>query len=216
MAMKKGLKIAIGLATVGVVGTGLYFLWAKVLRKKLLPSKEEEKKKVEEEKKKANPSYTPKPSPYASTPFKNKTEGNKFRKWINETYPQYAKDIDLDMEGAYNNDFIRKAYQKYGADFVKSGGKVPTTTTTPTTTAKRYVYVKGSYANMRSSAKVNNGWVNNLDGKVSGKNKKIGTFVSAHKSLEYGDKKVWYKVKLLKKLKGKSYAYVREDSGYIK
>ena len=42
MAMNKGLKIAIGVATIGVVGTGLYFLWTKVLRKKLKPTKEEE------------------------------------------------------------------------------------------------------------------------------------------------------------------------------
>ena len=215
MAMNKGLKIAIGVATIGFVGTGLYFLWTKVLRKKLRPTKEEEFEKKEEVKKKEQgSSYKPTPDPYPSTPFKNSTEGNKFRKWVNDTYPQYAKDIDLDAEGSYNNRYIRKAYKKYGSEFAKSGTTTTTTTTTPS--SAQQVVVSGSYANVRSQAKVNNGAINNLLGKVSGKGKVIGTLISSGKSIEYGDKKTWYKVKLSTKLKGRASGYVRSDTANLK
>ena len=215
MAMNKGLKIAIGVATIGVVGTGLYFLWTKVLRKKLKPTKEEEFEKQEEVKKKEQgSSYKPTPDPYPSTPFTSKTDGNKFRKWINDTYPQYAKDIDLDAEGSYNNRYIRKAYKKYGKEYqdsVKGVGKYA-----PKTNSAQNVVVSGSYANIRSSAKVNNGAINNLLGKVSGKGKVIGTLMSSGKSIEYGDKKTWYRVKLSTKLKGRVSGYVRSDTANLK
>ena len=217
MAMNKGLKIAIGIATIGVVGTGLYFLWTKVLRKKINPTKEEEEEKVEEEKKKVQgSSYTPPPNPYPSTPFKSEKEGNKFRKWVNDTYPQYAKDIDLDAEGKYNNRYIRKAYKEYGKeyqDMEKGVGKYAKSTTS---SSAKNVVVSGSYANIRSSARVNNGVINNLLGKVSGKGKKIGTLISSGKSLEYGDKKTWYKVQLATRLKGRSVGYVRSDTANLK
>ena len=43
-------------------------------------------------------------------PFKNNTEGNEFRKWVNNTYPSVAKEIQLDKEGLYNNYYIQKAW----------------------------------------------------------------------------------------------------------
>jgi len=51
------------------------------------------------------------------TPFKNTTEGNKFRQWINDTYPSYAENIDLDPTGEYDNSYIRKAWAKYGKEY---------------------------------------------------------------------------------------------------
>lgn len=54
-----------------------------------------------------------------STPFKNKAEGDAFRNWIVNTYPIYATSIVLDRTGAYDNNYIRKAYVKYGADYSK-------------------------------------------------------------------------------------------------
>ena len=217
--MKKGLKIAIGLATVGVVGVGLYFLWDKVLRKKFNPSKEEEFEKEEEQKKELQgSSYTPPPDPYPSTPFKSKTEGNKFRKWINDIYPKYAKDIKLDAEGEYNNRFIRKAYKQYGTEYQAQLKGVGTSVgkATSSISKSKKVVVSGSYANIRSSAKVNNGTINNLLGKVSGKGTTIGTLMSSGKSIEYGDKKKWYKVKLTNRLKGRTFGYVREDTAKLK
>ena len=50
----------------------------------------------------------------ATVPFKDKTEGDEFRKWINYKYPDYAKEIKLDPSGPFNNEYIAKAYAKYG------------------------------------------------------------------------------------------------------
>ena len=50
-------------------------------------------------------------------PFKNTEEGNAFRQWVNNTHPNYAKEIDLDKEGSYNNSYIAKAWNKYGKDY---------------------------------------------------------------------------------------------------
>ena len=50
-------------------------------------------------------------------PFKNTEEGNAFRQWVNNTHPVYAKEIDLDKEGSYNNSYIAKAWNKYGSEY---------------------------------------------------------------------------------------------------
>jgi len=54
-------------------------------------------------------------------PFKNNEQGNKFRAWVNEKYPEIAKRIDLDKKGlyadSYNNDYITRAFNyKIGND----------------------------------------------------------------------------------------------------
>jgi len=48
--------------------------------------------------------------PYPNTPFENRSQGNDFRKWVNDNYSSVAKEIDLDRTGDYNNCYIRKAY----------------------------------------------------------------------------------------------------------
>ncbi len=50
-------------------------------------------------------------------PFKNTEEGNAFRQWVNNTHPDYAKEINLDKEGSYNNSYVAKAWNKYGKDY---------------------------------------------------------------------------------------------------
>lgn len=45
-------------------------------------------------------------------PFKNKTEGNKFRRWVNDNHKDIAQEIDLDRAGSYNNSYIIKAYER--------------------------------------------------------------------------------------------------------
>lgn len=60
------------------------------------------------------------------TPFKNSKEGNEFRQWVNNTYPKYANSINLDREGNYNNNYIKKAWSKYGDEYSKV--KKPKTT----------------------------------------------------------------------------------------
>lgn len=52
-------------------------------------------------------------------PFKDKTEGNKFRNWVNDNYPAYAKEIDLDRSGSYNNEYIKKAWGRYGNEYIE-------------------------------------------------------------------------------------------------
>lgn len=46
-----------------------------------------------------------------SKPFKNKKEGDKFREWFNDNFPNEAKEIDLDRSGSHTNEYILKAYE---------------------------------------------------------------------------------------------------------
>ena len=52
-------------------------------------------------------------------PFKGREEGDKFRSWVNDNYPNYAKSIDLDRSGSFNNNYIKKAWNKYGEEYQK-------------------------------------------------------------------------------------------------
>lgn len=58
----------------------------------------------------------------STSPFKDKIEGDKFRNWVNDKYPSYAKSISLDRSGSYNNEYIKKAYSKYGNEYMKNKG----------------------------------------------------------------------------------------------
>jgi len=135
--MNKGVKIALILATIGVLGVGGYFLYKKLKKKQ--EEKEEEKKSekrsaVTEQQVKTtdyNRRSNPSSSTLGKTPFKNTTEGNAFRKWINDTYPKYAKKISLDPTGSYDNAYIRKAWNEYGVEYKeanKNKGAVYTAT----------------------------------------------------------------------------------------
>ena len=55
-----------------------------------------------------------------STPFKSTTEGNKFRAWVNDKHPDYARSIDLDRTGKYDNSYIRKAWASFGEEYNKA------------------------------------------------------------------------------------------------
>jgi hypothetical protein len=46
-------------------------------------------------------------------------DGNKFRAWINDNYPDYAKQIQLDRTGSLNT-YLDTAYQKYGKTYQDS------------------------------------------------------------------------------------------------
>jgi hypothetical protein len=45
-------------------------------------------------------------------PFKNKTEGDAFRYWVNTHHSETAKRLDLDMKGSFFNSFITAAYNE--------------------------------------------------------------------------------------------------------
>jgi len=52
------------------------------------------------------------------SPFKNKTAGDKFRKWVNTEHPDVAKRIDLDPKGSHTNDFILRAWYLLRHDYL--------------------------------------------------------------------------------------------------
>jgi hypothetical protein len=52
----------------------------------------------------------------------NKEEGNAFRNWVNDKYPDYAKSISLDRSGGYDNSYVKKAWAKHGAEYESSQG----------------------------------------------------------------------------------------------
>lgn len=47
---------------------------------------------------------------WKESPFKNKQEGDLFRKWMNDNFPDFSKQIKLDPQGSYNNSYIKKAW----------------------------------------------------------------------------------------------------------
>jgi hypothetical protein len=125
--MNKGLKIAIGIATIGVIGTATYFIIKKI--------KENRDAKDGNE----NPPIEPPANVVgdensnAKTPFKNKAQSDLFRQFVNRFYPSYAQEIDLDLTGDSDNTFMRKAWGKYGETYKKfnpsfekaSGSSIP-------------------------------------------------------------------------------------------
>ena len=120
--MNKGVKIAIGIATIGFVGTGLYFLWKKVIQPKVEKNKRDKQELPPDDENTSSVSNNIQKAPTTNAnkvPFTNSTEGNAFRKWVNEEYPDYAKQISLDPTGSYNNAYITKAWKKYGTEYQK-------------------------------------------------------------------------------------------------
>jgi hypothetical protein len=51
--------------------------------------------------------------------IKNQDQGNKFRSWVIQKDPQFAKEINLNPQGPYDNEYIRKAWAKYGREYAK-------------------------------------------------------------------------------------------------
>ena len=127
--MNKGLKIGLWIGGVAIVGVGGYLLYKKFIKKSALITPTSTLPPV---------NYTPTTptkdvvsNPPTTTeikslsvPFENKVEGNKFRSWVNDNYSAYAKEIDLDRSGSYNNSYIQKAWEKYGAEYSKKTPEV--------------------------------------------------------------------------------------------
>jgi hypothetical protein len=111
--MNKGLKWALIIGGVGVTGVAGYFIYKKFIKK-------DDALDTDNGNTLSNTSNTKPPTPSTPTikvPFRNKTEGDAFRKWVNDTYPKYAKDIDLSETGSYNNSYIQKAWKEYGVEY---------------------------------------------------------------------------------------------------
>jgi hypothetical protein len=61
-------------------------------------------------------------------PFKTEAEGNTFRAWVIAKDSKYAKSIDLSATGKLNN-YVQKAWDKYGAEYTKLFPPATTSTT---------------------------------------------------------------------------------------
>lgn len=57
-------------------------------------------------------------------PFRNKSEGNVFRAWVNDNHTQWAQDNNLDRSGAwkegqkYFKDYMLKAWNEFGKEYM--------------------------------------------------------------------------------------------------
>ncbi len=112
----------IGIASALIIGGGAFLWWKnKKDKEEKRKQEEEEKEALEQEKASQGTISPPRTIQYPSTPFKNKAEGDSFRAWVNKKYPNYAKQNDLSLSGDFNNSFIRKAFQQYGAEYIKEG-----------------------------------------------------------------------------------------------
>lgn len=112
--MNKGLKIAIGIAIVGALGVAGYFIYKAIT----------DAQDTEDGDENQNPDAPIEvgggnENSNDKTPFKNKVQGDIFRQWVNRFYPSYAQQIDLDVSGAEDNTFMRKAWGKYGETYKK-------------------------------------------------------------------------------------------------
>jgi hypothetical protein len=114
--MNKALKIAIGVATIGIIGTAGYFIYQAIKKRSEGEGEDEQAPAVDP------PAVVEggKEDSSDKTPFTNKAQGNLFREWINKFYPTYAKANDISVSGDFDNSFIRKAWGKYG-DVYKKG-----------------------------------------------------------------------------------------------
>ena len=86
-----------------------------------------------------NPIKRSKERSLLNTPFTSETEGNEFRKWVNDNHSDYAKNmgngLKLDPTGKFNNHHIKKAWKELGEDF--KNDKDSTLLPEVTITAKR-------------------------------------------------------------------------------
>ena len=57
-------------------------------------------------------------------PFYNKKEGDEFRRFVNDVYPEIAKQISLDRSGSFYNSFIRRAYSQLSEEWAAHQGTV--------------------------------------------------------------------------------------------
>ena len=54
-----------------------------------------------------------------NNPFQSKKEGDAFRNWINDNHPEYARIIDLDRSGSFENKYILRAWKDHGEEYAR-------------------------------------------------------------------------------------------------
>ena len=60
--------------------------------------------------------------------FDSKEDGNKFRAWVNEKHPEWAKKNQLAKEGSHTNSYIKKAWNEFKDEYEKKEDKKEKTT----------------------------------------------------------------------------------------
>lgn len=149
MASSGKKKILIIASVLIIAGVGGYFIYRKIRSKK----EEEERKKAEEQ---ARIEAEKKPSvgggggggysaPVVythSSHLKTKTDGDKFRGWVNDKYPDYAKKEQIARTGDLNS-WVEKAWVKYGNEY--SGVGSASSQTSSNVIGKNAVANKDSY-----------------------------------------------------------------------
>ena len=120
--MNRALKIAIGVATIGILGTAGYFIYQAIKRNRDGEGDGDADGGGGERAPAVDPPAVVEggsANPTDKTPFKNKAQGNLFREWINKFYNSYAKSNNLGVNGEIDNSSMRKAWSKYGATYKK-------------------------------------------------------------------------------------------------
>ena len=126
--MNKKVKIGLIVGGVLLIG-GVVFMYLRKKKKKkdavILP---EDKKIVEQDSgtstnnntstSTSNNTSTSSGSSVITSPFKSKSDGNKFRNWVNDNQSSYATKNSLDRSGSHTNSYITKAWKKFGAEYV--------------------------------------------------------------------------------------------------
>jgi len=77
-------------------------------------------------------------------PFKTEEEGNKFRTWVNNKYPSWAKENELSSSGKLN-EYVQKAWDKFGKEYqsiLSQGFKIESKPVKYVTTAVQRIYEK--------------------------------------------------------------------------
>jgi hypothetical protein len=58
-------------------------------------------------------------APAAFDAFDSKEEGNKFRAWVNDKHPEWAKENSLGKEGSHTNSYIKKSWDTFKDEYEK-------------------------------------------------------------------------------------------------
>lgn len=182
--MTKGAKIGIIVGVVIILGVGGYFLY----RKLTSDGTDSNDDSVDDQKPQDESQVQPVSSGVSlePTPFKNQGQGDYFRLWVNRYYSSDAKALDLDKQGKFDNDTIRKAFMKYGVLYkqqVKNWNKIQSAVPKSfadkfdkkdsynfqiTSTGQIVLLPKVKFANEGINFNSNGKWYQGKDGKNSG------------------------------------------------
>ena len=180
MAINKKL-LWIGIGSAVLVGGG--FLWWYLSSKS---AKDAGTGETDKDKDKDTGGELPPPTPTGeslpATPFKNKVEGNAFRVWMKDKYPTFSdKGEKLDLDGKYDNNTIRKAYQLYGVEYAKTtADKIPTPTYV--NGSKVFINPKQSNVTLYSLPEIKAEYIKGKVNKSDALDRPFGIFINSPKS----------------------------------